>query len=429
VDFALSQRAALRAGGSIPGGVNSPVRSFSGVDAPPIVAAEARGAEITDVDGNTYIDHLMCWGALILGHADPEVTEAIAEAAARGTGYGLSTPVEAELAELIKSALPSVELLRMVNSGTEAVMSAIRVARGFTGRDDVIKFDGCYHGHSDGLLAQAGSGLHTFGLPSSAGVPADFARHTLIARYNDLDSVEDLCSRRGDDIAAILVEPVAGNMGVVAPRAGFLQGLREIADRIGALLIFDEVITGFRVAWGGAQTRYDITPDLTCLGKIIGGGLPVGAFGGRAEIMRELAPDGPVYQAGTLSGNPVVATAGRVTLKRLRDEQPHATLSEQAARLTDAIERVAGAAGVPVQIARVGPMFTVYFAEDPITDAGSAGNADFDRYGRFFRLLLERGVLLPPSGHESAFVSTCHSPEIVARTATAIADAFDLLKG
>ncbi|NLO07760.1 MAG: glutamate-1-semialdehyde 2,1-aminomutase [candidate division WS1 bacterium] len=427
MDFTLSGEAGERSRQSIPGGVNSPVRAFSAVDAPQIFAASGSGARLTDLDGNSYVDYLMCWGALILGHADPEVTAAIAEAAARGTGYGLSTGPESELAELIREAVPTIELLRMVNSGTEAVMSAIRVARGYTGRDAIIKFDGCYHGHSDALLAKAGSGLRTFGLPSSAGVPEDFTRHTLVARYNDLESVEQICAVRGDDVAAILVEPVAGNMGVVAPQQGFLQGLREIADRIGAVLIFDEVITGFRVGWGGAQGLYGVAPDMICLGKIIGGGLPVGAFGGRAEIMRCLAPEGPVYQAGTLSGNPVVVAAGNATLRRLRDEQPHDELSDRAARLAECVTSTAEAAGVPVRVERVGPMFTIYFADHPVTDADSAARADFDCYGRFFRLLLERGVLLPPSGHETAFVSTCHTDDVIEESAAALSDALRAL--
>ncbi len=427
MDFPLSREAAVRAEELIPGGVNSPVRSFSGVDAPPITALKGEGSFLLDLDGNTYLDYLMCWGALIFGHADPEVTEAVAEAAAGGTGFGLSTAVEAELAELIISAIPSIERLRMVNSGTEAVMSAIRVARGFTGRNAVLKFEGCYHGHSDALLAKAGSGLRTFGLPSSAGVPEDFTRHTLIGRFNDLDSVEDLCMEHGEDLAAIVVEPVPGNMGVVEPRNGFLRGLRELADRTGALLIFDEVITGFRVEWGGAQTLYAVTPDLTCLGKIIGGGLPVGAFGGRADVMRLLAPEGPVYQAGTLSGNPVVATAGKITLERLRDERPHDELAARAGRLAAEIEKAARAAEIPVRVERVRSMFTTYFADHEITDAASAQMADFERYGRFFRLLLERGVLLPPSGHETAFVSTCHTDDRIAETIRAIHSVFDAL--
>ena len=405
-----------RAERSIVGGVNSPVRAFRAVGLPPMFAVRGSGPYVYDADGHRYVDHLMSWGAIILGHAHPAVEAAIARAVRRGTSYGLSTPVEAELAELIKSAFPSIELLRLVNSGTEAVMSAVRLARGYTGRHKVLKFEGCYHGHSDGLLAKAGSGLATFGLPDSAGVPPSFAAETLIARYNDLESVDAICTALGHEIACILVEPVAGNMGVVPARPDFLRGLREACDRIGALLIFDEVITGFRVAWGGAQELYGVRADLTTLGKIIGGGLPVGAFGGRREVMERLAPIGDVYQAGTLAGNPVVASAGKAVLEKLREEKPYEALDVATERLTRAITASADSAGVPVWIGRVGSMFTIFFTEGPVTDYESARRANPELYAAFFRSMLGsdariargQGILLPPAQWEAAFLGTAH---------------------
>jgi glutamate-1-semialdehyde 2,1-aminomutase len=417
---------------SIAGGVNSPVRAFGAVGAPPLFAARGHGPWLYDAEGNRYVDHLMSWGAVILGHAHPAVQVAIEKASRRGTGFGLSTSVEAELAELIKDAFPSVELLRLVNSGTEAVMSAVRLARGHTGRTKVLKFEGCYHGHSDGLLVRAGSGLATFGLPASAGVPRSFAGETLLARYNDLGSVESVCEVHGEELACILVEPVAGNMGVVPPEPGFLEGLRKLCDRSGALLIFDEVITGFRIAWGGAQERYGVRADLTTLGKIIGGGLPVGAFGGRGDIMEHLAPLGDVYQAGTLSGNPVVAAAGKAALETLRELNPYAELDSAAGALAAAVSEAAQAAGVPVWVGRVGPMLTVFFTEGAVKDYDSARRADDAQYARFFRALLGRtpdsefngGVLFPPSQWESAFVGTCHlQDDLLQATAAGCAEA------
>jgi len=420
---ALSETLFRRGQASLAGGVNSPVRSFRAVGGAPLFAAGGEGPHLYDVDGNRYIDLLMSWGACILGHAHPAVADAIAEAAARGTSFGLSTEAEIELAEIVKEAFPSIELLRMVNSGTEAVMSAVRLARGLTGRDKVVMFEGCYHGHSDGLLVRAGSGLATFGLPASAGVPAGFAGCTLLARYNDLESVEALARAHGDDIAAILVEPVAGNMGVVPPEGGFLSGLRETCDRIGALLIFDEVITGFRIAWGGAQELYGVQADITTLGKVMGGGLPAGAFGGRREIMERLAPLGDVYQAGTLAGNPVAVAAGKAVLKLVRANKPYEILEARSAQVASALVEASRAAGVPLQVNRVGSMLTPFFAAEAVRDHGSARGADARSYARFFGEMLDRGVLLPPSQWEAMFLSVGHGVAEVAATTRAAAEA------
>lgn len=382
----------------------------------PLPKVEADDFFTRDLDGNRCIDYLMCWGAIVLGHAHPDVRGAIEEAAKRGTGFGLSTEAEGELADIIKQAFPSVDLLRLVNSGTEALMSVVRLARGYTGRSKVVMFEGCYHGHSDAFLARAGSGLATFGVPKSSGVPPSSVRQTLFARFNDLDCVETICERHGDQIACILIEPVAGNMGVVPPAPGFLEGLRALCDRTGALLVFDEVITGFRIAWGGAQQRYGVPADLTALGKIIGGGLPVGAFGGRRQIMEKLAPLGHVYQAGTLSGSPVVAGAGAAVLRILRDTDPYSVLEQRAAELTQGIEAAARAAGVPLQVGRVGSMFTCFFRPDAVTDYQSARKSDTERYASFFRHMLESGVILPPSQFEAGFLSTAHSEDDIAAT-------------
>ncbi|HOX07139.1 MAG TPA: glutamate-1-semialdehyde 2,1-aminomutase [Planctomycetota bacterium] len=415
----LSDALFRRAGESLVGGVNSPVRSFRAVGGSPIFAARGEGPYLWDADGNRYVDLLMSWGACLLGHAHPAVVEAIAEAAARGASFGLSTERECELAEVVKEAFPSIELLRLVSSGTEAVMSAVRLARGFTGREKIVTFEGGYHGHSDGLLVRAGSGLATFGLPASAGVPASFAAASLPARYNDLESVQVLARAHGDDLACILVEPVAGNMGVVPPEPGFLSGLRDICDRTGALLIFDEVITGFRLAWGGAQELHGVRPDLTTLGKVVGGGLPVGVFGGRRRVMERLAPLGDVYQAGTLSGNPVATAAGLATLATLRTLRPYGELERRASRLAASLSGAARSAGVPVQINRAGSMFTVFFCAEPVRDFASAQRADAGAYARFFHAMLEGGVLLPPSQLESAFLSTAHAGPELAEIQTA----------
>ncbi|MDK1030778.1 MAG: glutamate-1-semialdehyde 2,1-aminomutase [Planctomycetia bacterium] len=413
----LSQLLFERAKESIPGGVNSPARSFKAVGGEPVIAASGSGSKLTDVDGNIYVDYLMSWGALMLGHSHPDVVSALTQVAAQGTGFGLSSEPEIVLAELIRKALPSIDLLRLVNSGTEAVMSAIRLARAFTGRDKILKFEGCYHGHSDGLLAKAGSGVATLAIPDSAGVPQAIAAQTLVAPYNDLDAVRAMTEKYGKELACIIVEPVAANMGVVPPAEGFLEGLRNIADDIAAILIFDEVITGFRVGPGGAQEKYGIKADLTTLGKIIGGGLPVGAFGGRREIMECLAPLGAVYQAGTLSGNPAVASAGAAVLKKLADADPYDKLEQRAAQLQRELAEAFASAGETVQINRVGSMFTVFFSDAPVTDYTSAKKSDSRRYASVFRAMLERGVLFAPSQFEACFLSTAHSDADIQRTA------------
>ena len=400
----------------IPGGVNSPVRAFRAVGRAPLFIREASGASITDVDGNSYIDYVGSWGPMILGHAHPVVIEAIREAAGRGTSYGAPTELEVELAGEIISAFPSIERVRLTSSGTEAAMSAIRLARGFTGRDGIVKFEGCYHGHSDSLLVKAGSGLATFGTPDSAGVPADLARHTIVVPYNDPESLAKTFDEQESEIACVIIEPVAGNMGCVPPRSGYLEAVREITARHGALLIFDEVITGFRVAYGGAQQLYGVKPDLTCLGKIIGGGLPVGAFGGRADVMDKLAPLGPVYQAGTLSGNPLAVTAGLAILKLLRESSPYEQLERLGSKLEQGLKAAAAEANIPATVNRVGSMLTAFFTEAPVTDWPSAKKSDTDRYARYFRAMLEEGIYLAPSQFECAFVSLAHTDELIERT-------------
>ncbi len=407
----------------IPGGVNSPVRAFRAVGGEPFFVARGEGARIWDVDGRAYLDFLGSWGPLILGHAPRPVVEAIAEAATRGTSYGAPTPLEVEMAAAIVSAYPSIELVRLVSSGTEAAMSAIRLARGATGRLLLLKFDGCYHGHADSLLVKAGSGGATFSIPDSAGVPGPLAELTLTAPFNDLDAVKALFGARGGEIAAVIVEPVAGNMGVVPPRAGFLEGLREITRAHGALLIFDEVITGFRVAYGGAQALYGVRPDLTCLGKIIGGGLPVGAYGGLRSLMSHVAPLGSVYQAGTLSGNPLAVAAGLATLRQLRDPGVYATLEARAAQFERGLRLAAEKASIPVTVNRVGSMLTAFFCDGPVTDYASAKRADTTRYARFFHAMLGRGVFLAPSQFEAAFVSLAHSEADIEHAARAAAAA------
>ncbi len=414
--FAAAQRV-------IPAGVNSPVRAFRAVGGDPFFVARGEGARLWDVDGRSYVDFVGSWGPLILGHAPSGVVEAVAAAAARGTSYGAPTPGEVELAEFVTRAYPSMEMMRLVSSGTEAAMSAIRVARGATGRDVLVKFEGCYHGHADSLLVKAGSGGATFGVPDSRGVPGVLAALTLTVAFNDLDAVRDLFRRRGGEIAAVIVEPVAGNMGVVPPRAGFLEGLREETARHGALLIFDEVITGFRVAFDGAQGRYGVRPDLTCLGKIIGGGLPVGAYGGARRIMEHVSPLGGVYQAGTLSGNPLAVAAGLATVRALRDPAVYTRLEALGARLEQGIRRAADKHGVPVTVNRVGSMLTGFFTPGPVTDYASAKRSDTERYGRYFRAMLERGVYLAPSQFEAAFVSLAHTEADVDAAARAATEA------
>ncbi len=411
----------------IPGGVNSPVRAFKGVGGSPFFVARAEGARLVDEDGRVYIDFLGSWGPLILGHAAPAVVEVLVETARRGTSYGAPTAQEVEMAERISRAVPSMEMVRLVSSGTEAAMSAIRLARGATGRDLIVKFDGCYHGHADSLLVKAGSGGATFGIPDSAGVPAALAALTLALPFNDLAAVSRALESRRGEVAAVLVEPVAGNMGVVPPAPGFLAGLRELCTRHGALLIFDEVITGFRVAFGGAQALYSVRPDLTCLGKIIGGGLPVGAYGGSRELMSRVAPLGAVYQAGTLSGNPLAVAAGLATLRALEDPAAYDRLERLGALFERGITEAAAAAGIPVTVNRVGSMLTAFFSDGPVTDYLSARRADTARYARFFHGMLERGVFLAPSQFEAAFVSLAHSEQELQTAAMACRSAMESL--
>jgi len=395
----------------MPGGVNSPVRAFRGVGGTPFFVARGEGARVVDVDGRSYVDFLGSWGPLILGHAAAPVVEAVSEAVRRGTSYGAPTAGEVEMAELIGRAVPSMEMVRLVSSGTEASMSAIRLARGATGRDFIIKFDGCYHGHADSLLVKAGSGGATFGVPDSLGVPAALAALTLTVPFNDLDAVRAQLEGHRGQVAAVIVEPVAGNMGVVPPGPGFLAGLREPTPRHGSPLIFDEVITGFRVAWGGAQARYGVVPDLTCLGKIIGGGLPVGAYGGARRLMERVSPLGGVYQAGTLSGNPLAVAAGLATLRALDRPGTYERLEALGARVERDVTEAARTAGVPVTVNRVGSMLTVFFTEGPVTDYASAKRADTARYARYFHAMREGGVFLAPSQFEAAFVSLAHREE------------------
>ena len=397
-----------RAGAVIPGGVNSPVRACRSVGCDPLFVREARGCRVTDVDGNQFIDFVGSWGPMILGHAHPEVLEAIAKAAPLGTSFGAPTPAEVELAELVCDSVPSLEKVRFVNSGTEATMSAIRLARGFTGRDVVVKFDGCYHGHADSFLVKAGSGVITLGIPGSPGVPRDIVKNTLSIPYNNGPELEKTLRARGEEIACVIVEPVAGNMGVVVPEMAFLRTLRSLTEELGIVLIFDEVITGFRLALGGAQERFGIMPDLTCLGKIIGGGLPVGAYGGRAEIMDQVAPDGPVYQAGTLSGNPLAMAAGLAMLKVVRQEGFYRELEEKSDWFAGELAAIAGRASVPATLNRIGSMMTCFFTEGPVTDFESAMTADTEMYGRYFRSMLEGGVWLAPSQFEAAFIGAAH---------------------
>lgn len=409
-----SERLFARARRLIPGGVNSPVRSFGAVGGTPPFIVSGSGSRVRDADGNEYVDFVGSWGPLVLGHAHATVVEAVQRAAADGTSFGAPTEREVELAELIVRAMPSIEMLRLVNSGTEATMSAIRIARAYTGRSKLLKFNGNYHGHADGLLVKAGSGAATYGVPTSAGVPLGYAAETLVAEYNDLASIEALFDANVNQVAAVIVEPAAGNMGVVPPEDGFLAGLRRLCDDYGALLIFDEVITGFRVAYGGAQERYRIRPDLTCLGKIIGGGLPVGAYGGRAEVMQMAAPLGPAYQAGTLSGNPLATAAGIACLQELASPGVYETLETLGAEAEAGLRAAGNAAGVPVTVNRVGSMLTAFFTESSVTTWAEAASSDTAQYAGFFHGLLERGVYVAPSQFEAAFVSLAHSSEDIA---------------
>jgi glutamate-1-semialdehyde 2,1-aminomutase len=403
--------------------VNSPVRAFRAVGGDPFFVSHADGSRITDVDGRSYIDYVGSWGPMILGHAHPRVVAAIQKAAEAGTSYGAPTELETRLARLVQEAFPGLERMRFVSSGTEACMSALRVARGFTRREAIVKFEGCYHGHADSLLVKAGSGALTFGVADSLGVPADLARHTLTLPYNDLEAVRSVFAERGAEIAAVIVEPVAGNMGVILPRPGFLEGLREVTRQHGALLIFDEVITGFRIARGGAQEVFRLRPDLTCLGKIVGGGLPVGVYGGRADVLEQVAPLGGVYQAGTLSGNPLAMAAGIETLSLLQAPGFYAGLEAKGRRLADGFAQAAAAVRVPVQTNRIGSMLTAFFTGVPVTDYATAMTADTTRYGAFFQAMLARGVSLAPSQFEAAFISAAHSIEDLDATAAAAREA------
>lgn len=389
----------------IPGGVNSPVRACRSVGCDPVFIKEAKGATLTDADGNSYIDFVCSWGPMIVGHSHPEIVSAITAAAGSGTSFGAPTSLEIDLAEEVVRAVPSIEKVRFVNSGTEATMSAVRLARGYTGKKIVVKFDGCYHGHADSFLVKAGSGVITLGIPGSPGVPEDIVKNTISIPYNNVEMLEKTLRDKGGDIACVIVEPVAGNMGCVPPADGFLEKLRELTSELGVVLIFDEVITGFRLSYGGAQEYYNVTPDLTCLGKIIGGGLPVGAYGGKAEIMNCIAPDGPVYQAGTLSGNPLAMAAGLATLKLLKRPNFYKDLEDKAQGYADALVEVADKTGVPVQLNRIGSLMTGFFTTTPVTDFDSAMKADTERYGIHYRQMLEQGIYLAPSQFEVAFIS------------------------
>ncbi len=412
----------------LPGGVDSPVRAFKAVGGAPLFIKRGAGSKIYDEDGNEFIDYVCSWGPLILGHSHPRIIKAVQKVIEKGSSFGCPTETETTLAKMVCEAVPSIQMVRFVNSGTEATMSAIRLARAFTGRNKIIKFAGCYHGHSDGLLAQAGSGMATLGIPSSPGVPANLTADTLVARYNDLEGVAGLFKDLASDIAAIIVEPIAGNMGVVPPKPGFLEGLRNLTREHEALLIFDEVITGFRISYSGAQSVYSITPDLTCLGKIIGGGLPIGAYGGRRDIMEMMAPQGPVYQAGTLAGNPAAMTAGIETLSELKESNVYSELEKKASQLVKGLTNAANQAKIAVRIPRVGSMFTVFFTKDTVTDYETANKANTGLYAKFFHNLLSQGVYFPPSQFEAAFVSAAHSDADILATIKAAETAFDSLR-
>lgn len=409
----------------IPGGVNSPVRAFTGVGGVPLFIERADGAYLYDADGKAYVDYVGSWGPMVLGHNNATIRNAVIEAASRGLSFGAPTEMEVKMAELVCELVPSMDMVRMVNSGTEATMSAIRLARGFTHRDKIIKFEGCYHGHADCLLVKAGSGALTLGQPNSPGVPADFAKHTLTCTYNDLASVREAFEQYPQDVACIIVEPVAGNMNCIPPQPDFLPGLRALCDEFGALLIIDEVMTGFRVALGGAQAYYDVTPDLTCLGKIIGGGMPVGAFGGRRDVMAALAPTGPVYQAGTLSGNPIAMAAGFACLTQIAQPGTHSTLTDLTTQLSEGLLAAAKAENIPLVINHVGGMFGIFFTDaETVTCYADVTRCDVERFKRFFHLMLEEGIYLAPSAFEAGFMSLAHSQEDIQRTVDAARRSF-----
>jgi len=412
----------------IPGGVNSPVRAFKSVGGNPIFIERGQGSKIYDVDGNEYIDYVCSWGPLILGHSHPEVVSALNKQATKGTSYGAPTELELKLAQMIVDAFPAVQMVRMVNSGTEATMSAIRLARGFTGRGKIVKFEGCYHGHGDSFLIKAGSGALTLGVPTSPGVPAEIAGMTIVAKYNDLDGLRKIFEEEGRNISAVIVEPIAANVGLILPNDGYLKGLRELTQKYESLLIFDEVITGFRVAYGGVQTLYDIEPDLTCLGKIIGGGLPVGAYGGRREIMECMAPVGPVYQAGTLSGNPMAMVSGIATLEILQSEGVYSKLEEKSAILADGLKDSAQQAGGCVSFNRIGSMLCAFFTDKDVVDYDTAVSADTKKYATFFMEMQEQGIYLAPSQFETSFVSLAHTDEDIEKTIEASRSAFKLAR-
>ena len=422
-----SQAHFVRAQRSIPGGVNSPARAFGSVGGDPLIIDRGEGASLWDIDDNRLIDYVGSWGPHILGHRHPEVIEAVEAALAKGTSFGAPTALETELAEEVIAAVPSVEKVRMVNSGTEATMSAIRLARGHTGRDKVIKFAGCYHGHVDSLLVEAGSGALTLGVPSSPGVPAGCAADTIALAYNDAAGLAATMEEIGSEVACVILEPVVGNMGVVAPADGFLEACRELCTAQGSLLIFDEVMTGFRVAYGGAQSLFGVTPDMTTLGKIVGGGMPVGAYGGRAEIMNSISPDGPVYQAGTLSGNPLAMACGLATLKVLREQDPYPQLEEMTSRLVDGLDTAAADAGLDHVVARVGSMFTLFFNPEPVTSYDVSARNDTERFAAYHRGMLDHGIYLPCSQFEANFVSTAHSAADIDRTIAAANEVLALI--
>ncbi|TDI94503.1 MAG: glutamate-1-semialdehyde-2,1-aminomutase [Caldithrix sp.] len=422
-----SEKLYHRAGTVLPGGVNSPVRAFKAVGGTPLFIERAEGAYLIDVDGNRYVDYVGSWGPMLIGHAHPQIINAVRTALSKGTSYGAPTEVEVELAEMVIDAVPSVEMVRFVNSGTEATMSALRLARAYTKRDKIVKFEGCYHGHADMLLVQAGSGVTTLGLPDSPGVPDSAVADTLVAQFNNLDSVQNLFEQNPAEIAAIIVEPIAGNMGVVPPQAGFLEGLRKIAGAGGALLVFDEVMTGFRVAFGGAQSLFKVTPDLSCLGKIIGGGFPVGAYGGRKEIMELVAPSGPVYQAGTLSGNPIAMTAGLETLKILKKTGTYDKLEHLSEKLAHGIRQAAESVGLPLFQTRVGSMSGMFFTSKKVVDLATAKTSDTKKYARFFTEMLNRGIYFAPSQFEAAFVSLAHDQEQIDQTISAAKEIFEII--
>jgi glutamate-1-semialdehyde 2,1-aminomutase len=422
--FDRSKKLFRRASAVIPGGVNSPVRAFKAVGGNPLFIERAKGSKIYDADGNSYIDYVLSWGPMILGHAHPAVVKALRKAVGAGTSYGAPTALEVELAELVVRAYPSMDKVRMVNSGTEATMSAIRVARGYTGRDKIIKFEGCYHGHADGLLVKAGSGAMTFGVPDSPGVPKSYAKNTITLPYNDSDALKKTIEKGGASIACVILEPVVGNIGCVLPKPGFLETVREMTEKFGIVLIFDEVMTGFRVSFGGAQARYGIRPDMTCLGKVIGGGLPVGAYGGKREIMAMVSPEGPVYQAGTLSGNPLAMTAGIETLKELMKKGVYKEIEKKSAMLEEGLSYSAKRAGIRTRFYRAGSMFCTYFTDREVFDYTTAKSADTVKFSRFFGGMLRRGVNVAPSQFEAGFMSLAHTEKDIEHTVRAAYEAF-----